>query len=215
MSPMRAALLLCGSPRGTKSASWRFGAYLGDRLAVSGVEVRPRALVPEATLLEDVRAADLLLLTFPLYADGVPARLLRALMRIAAARIGPRGIAALVNCGFLESGHTDTAIEICRLFARDAGFNWLGGLGRGGGGALGGKSLADAGGLFARTRQSLDLAATALAEGRPIPAEAAALMREDLMPRWLYLTVANVGHLVEGARHGLLFRMRENPFERE
>jgi hypothetical protein len=214
VSAIRSALMLCGSPKGAQGVSWRFGSYLCDRLAAAGVEVRRRALAPEATLLEDVRAADLLLLVFPLYADGVPARLKRALMKIADAEVGPRSVAALVNCGFLESRHTDPAIEICRLFARDAGLAWLGGLGRGGGGALGDKDLAAAGGLFTKTRRSLDLAAAALAEGRAIPEEAVALMRQDLMPRWLYSAFANVGHYVEGAKHGLAFRMRENPFEK-
>ena len=214
MTAIRSALMLCGSPKGAKGVSWKFGSYLCDGLATAGVEVRRRALVPESTILEDVRAADLLLLVFPLYGDGVPARLKRALMKIAAANVGLKGVAALVNCGFIESRQTDPAIEICRLFTREAGLTWLGGLGRGGGGALGDKSLAAAGGLFAKTRRSLDLAAAALAEGRAIPAEAVALMREDLMPRWLYLTVANVGHFIEGAKHGLAFRMRENPFEK-
>lgn len=181
---------------------------------VADVGVRRRSLAPGSTLLGDVRAADLLLLVFPLYADGVPARLKRALMEIAAANLGSRSVAALVNCGFLESRHTDPAIEMCRLFAREAGLTWLGGLGRGGGGALGDKNLAAAGGLFTKTRRSLDLAAAALAEGRAIPAEAAALLREDLMPRWLYLTAANVGHFVEGAKHGIALRMREDPFEK-
>ncbi len=214
MSAIRSALMLCGSPKGAKGASWKFGSYLCDGLAAAGVEVRRRSLAPESTLLEEVRAADLLLLVFPLYGDGVPARLKRALMKIAAANVGPGSVAALVNCGFLESRLADTAMAICRLFAREAGLTWLGGLGRGGGGALGDKNLAEAGGLFIKTRRSLDLAAAALAEGRAIPAEAVALMREDLMPRWLYLTVANVGHFVEGAKHGIAFRMRENPFEK-
>ncbi|HEY6001072.1 MAG TPA: hypothetical protein VI078_17445 [bacterium] len=212
MTAIRSALLLCGSPKGARGSSWRFGAYLCDRLAAAGIEVRRRALAPETTLLADVRASDLLLLTFPLYGDGVPARMKRALMRIAAGSSGPRSVAALVNCGFLESRHTDTAVEMCRLFAREAGLTWLGGLGRGGGGALGDKDLAAAGGLFTKTRRSLDLAAEALAAGRPIPPEAVALMREDLMPRWLYMAFANVGHFVEGTRHGLLGRMNEDPF---
>lgn len=213
MTAIRTALMLCGSPKGAKGVSWKFGAYLCDRLDAAGVEVRRRALSPASSLLEEVRAADLLLLVFPLYADGVPARLKRELMRIAKAQIGPKSVAALANCGFLESGHTDTAIEICRLFAREAGFTWLGGLGRGGGGALGEKELAAAGGLFTKTRRALDLAAEALAQGQPIPPEAVALMREDLMPRWLYLTIANAGHFVEGAKHGLALRMREDPFK--
>lgn len=214
MTSTRSALMLCGSPKGAKSVSWRLGAYLCDRLAERGVEVRRRTLAPESTLLDDVRAADLLLLVFPLYADGVPARMKRGLMRIAEARLGPKGVVALCNCGFLESRHTDTAIEICRLFAREAGFTWLGGLGRGGGGALGEKSLSEAGGPFVKTRRSLDIAAGALAAGRVIPEEAAALMRADLMPRWLYLTVANAGHFLGGAKHGIAFRMREDPFRK-
>ena len=214
MSAIRSVLMLCGSPKGSKGASWKFGSYLCDGLAAAGVEVRRRSLLPESTILEDVRAADLLLLVFPLYGDGVPARLKRTLMKIAAANVGPKSVAVLVNCGFIESRQTDPAIEICRLFTRDAGLTWRGGLGRGGGGALGDKNLAEAGRLFTKTRRSLDLAAMALAAGQAIPAEAVTLMREDLMPRWFYFIMSNAGHFIAGAKHGIVFRMRENPFEK-
>jgi hypothetical protein len=40
-------------------------------------------------------------------------------------------------------------------------------------------------------------------------------MREDLMPRWLYLAVANAGHFIAGVKHGLAFRMREKPSEKQ
>jgi hypothetical protein len=212
MSGVRSALVLCGSPKGNRGASWSFGSYLGDKLEALGVQVRRRGVSPEATLLQDVASTDLLVLTFPLYADGVPAGLKRALMRIAAAGLAPCKLAAIVNCGFLESNQTDTALEICRLFAHAAGYEWMGGLGRGGGGALGDKKLSDAGGLFLKTRRSLDFAAQALAQGRPVPQEAIELMRANLMPRWLYFAASNLGHLVLSVRNGILFRVLENPY---
>ncbi len=198
-----------------QGASWLLGSYLCDRIAAAGIAVQKRALRPEGTIIDDIRKTDLLVLTFPLYADGVPACLKRVLMSVAAAKPGPKKLAVVVNCGFIESHQNDTAIEICRLFAREAGFEWLGGLGRGGAGALGGKNLSDAGRLFHKTRQSFDLAAAALADGKPIPDEAIRLMRGNLVPLCLYQAAANVGFIVEGARRGAAFRLLDNPFQHQ
>ena len=46
-----------------------------------------------------------------------------------------------MNCGFAEAHHNDVALDIYRLFARDAGLHWAGGLAIGGGGMFAGKPL--------------------------------------------------------------------------
>ena len=88
---------------------------------------------------------------------------------------------AVVNCGFPELEHTRTALDICRAFARQAGLAWTGGLGLGGGEAIGGRPLEELGGMTRHVRRGLDLAAAALLAGRPIPEEALALLSRPMI----------------------------------
>src|ERR1039457_4897633 len=193
MSGVRTALMLCGSPKGTRGSSWELGSYLLRQLETSGVKTVRRTITPADTLIRDVQDADLLILSFPLYADGIPARFKAELMEIAAARPGRKFCMALVQCGFLASHHNDTAIEMCRLFARDAGFEWLGGLGRGAGGMLDGKPLEQAPGILEDTRKALDRSAVCLAKGKPVTEEIRQVFYRQLMPRWFYAFMANLG----------------------
>ena len=41
--------------------------------------------------------------------------------------------------------------------------------------------------------RALDLAADTMAEGRPVPAEAVALMAKPMMPAWVYTLAGNWG----------------------
>lgn len=176
-----------------------------------------RTAEPTQAMLEAVDAADLIVLASPLFVDSLPAPVIRAFELVASRRRGPTAgeaasagqptapdtggrpfsgrpqqFVAIVNCGFPESKQCATAIEICRLFARDAGFAWAGGLAMGMGGALGGGNLQ----RFPGARfviPALDLAAEALARGDEIPAEAIELMGRPAMPPWLYLTIGNLG----------------------
>lgn len=212
MSRIESALILCGSPKTERSTSREMGAYLARRLEGVGVRTSVRSCSPRDTLLADVRAADLLVLSFPLYADGIPARLKEALMGIVADNPGPKYCAALVQCGFLESAHNDTAIEMCRLFARDAGFSWLGGLGRGAGGMLAGKPLEDAPAPLQPTRAALDRAAVLLAQGEPFSEEIFQVFRKPPLPRWLYARAADFGFLLQLLRNGTLFSLFRRPY---
>jgi hypothetical protein len=212
MNRIQTALLICGSPKGTKGSSWELGSYLLRRLETRGVKTVRRAISPAETLIADVKGADLIILSFPLYADGIPARFKAVLMEIAQAQTGRKFCAALVQCGFLESRQNDTAIEMCRLFARDAGFEWLGGLGRGGGGMLDGKPLEKAPGLLTATRKALDLAADCLANGKPFTEEIQQAFRAQLMPRWIYTTAANLGFCLQIIKNGKIFSIFRKPY---
>jgi hypothetical protein len=209
---IESALILCGSPKREQGASREMGAYLARRLETAGVRALVRSCSPRETLMFDVRAADLLVLSFPLYADGIPARLKETLMQIAAGNPGPKYCAAMVQCGFLESAQNDTAIEMCRLFARDAGFTWLGGLGRGAGGMLAAKPLEQAPQPMRATREALDRAAVLLARGEPFSEEIKEVFRKTPLPRWLYAGAADLGFLVQLLRNGKLFYMLRKPY---
>jgi hypothetical protein len=179
------ALLLVGSakPAGA-SASEALGTYLLDRLAEFGFTTDKvlgfRALRTEArtqALLEAVDSCDLFVLAFPLYVDTLPYLVTRALERIAQHRQGQFGahrprFLAIANCGFPEAHHNDTALAICRQFARAANLDWAGGLARGAGQPLGGRPLAESGGVARDAITALDLAADILAAGgRVVPGD--------------------------------------------
>jgi hypothetical protein len=214
MKKIESALILCGSPKTKQSASFELGAYLARRLETARVKTIVLSCAPRDTLLTEVGAADLLVLSFPLYADGIPARLKEALMQIVANDPGPKYCAALVQCGFLESAQNDTAIEMCRLFARDAGFVWLGGLGRGAGGMLSAKPLEQAPQPMRATREALDRAAELLSRGEPFSDEVRQAFRAQPLPRWLYAGASEIGFLLQLLRNGKLFSTFRKPYRK-
>jgi multimeric flavodoxin WrbA len=206
------AVMVCGSPKGTKGSSWEIGSYLMRQLAAKGIATKSRTISPINTLIAEIQDADLLIFSFPLYADGIPARLKAVLKEIAAANVGEKYCAALVQCGFIESHQNDTAIEMCRLFARNAGCIWLGGLGRGGGGMLDGGPMEKAATPLVKTREALLVAADYLSMGLPIPLEAENVFRAVLLPRWIYAIAANLGFLTQSIRNGTVLSIWRTPY---
>ena len=69
------------------------------------------------------RAADALVLVFPLYADSLPVPLLRLFKELEACPPCRRpAVSVVVNCGFLEPFQNDIAVEMVRLFCRRNGY---------------------------------------------------------------------------------------------
>jgi len=220
VTPLRRALLLVGSPKPARSTSEALGSYLLEQLAHQGMLTDSlhvhRALRSDGAiegLLAAVDRADLIVLAFPLYVDSLPAPVTRALELIARHRQQAAGdpgtwLLAISNSGFPEPAQNDTALAICRQFAREAGFRWAGGLSVGGGGVIGGRPLAKLGRLVRPVVQALDLSAAALAEERPVPEEAQELLSRPLVAPWLYRLVANFNFRREARRSGAALRAR-------
>ena len=221
---MRRALLLVGSPKAGASTSGSLGTYLLQRLGEHGLEGGQRRVgevlrAPGGLdeLAGAVERADLFVLSFPLYVDSLPAPVIRCLEALAARRPGPPTegaprFVAIVNCGFPEASQCDTALEICRRFALEAGFPWAGGLALGGGAAVDGRPLERAGGMVRNVRAALDLAGEALARGDPVPEEAVRLMARPLAPRWFYLFMGNLRWKRAARKHGTLRRLHDRPY---
>ena len=113
-------LIVNGSPRAPRSNSRR---YIEQFLPCWGETAdQYTALRGEPLSPEDCTD---LLLVFPLYADGIPAVLMRTLKELAVWRgtARPR-IHVLVNCGFLEPEQTRPAVEMVRFFCKRYGFPW-------------------------------------------------------------------------------------------
>lgn len=225
MTTQRRALLLVGSPRGPKSTSESLGTYLLQRLQEQGMETETVRIYPALKsedrlggMFDALDRADLVILAFPLYVDSLPAAMTRVLELVAgrprAARaIGKQQLVAIVNNGFPEVSQNDTALTICRLFAREAGFEWAGGLALSAGPAIDGKPLAEAGGMVRNVTQALDLAASALAEGQAIPQEATDLMARSIMPPWMYVMTGNLGWRIQAREHKAWSKLRARPYQ--
>ena len=235
----RHALLLVGSPRGTRSTSASLGGYLMKRLEGAGLTTS--TMTVREALAEDggrerleaaIRGSDLLVLAFPLYVDSVPAPLIRVFEQMAADPVRPTGVAgapgapgtgadaaerrpsvvALVNSGFPEVHQNTYALAVSRRFAEETGACWAGGLALGGGGAVNGQDLEAAGGRARNVRLALDQAAAALASGDPVPAEAIELMARPMMPAFLYRQMANYGFRRTGKKNGVRSQLRDQPY---
>ena len=222
----RQALLIVGSPK-TSSASTSsvLGSYLLERLGGRGWETESLTLRAslsreegEAALLASVDRAGLILLVFPLYADALPYLVTRPSPRFQpiderSARPPPQRLVAIVNSGFPETHQNAVALAICQEFAAQSGMRWAGGLALGGGGIVGEQPLTAAkrsGPPVKHVIEALDLTAAALAEGRPVPAQAVTLMAKNpfaLMPfalwRWIYIRFGGKGFEKEAAKNGV------------
>ena len=219
------ALLLIGSAKPIgQSSSEALGTYLLEQLAKHGFSsatyhmhqvLRTRQRFQELLLAVD--QADLLLLACPLYVDSLPYLVTNALELIAAHRQaqntpGPCQFVAILNCGFPEAQHNDTALAICGQFAQQAHLVWQGGLALGQGGTIGGRPLAQLGGMGHSIMQALDLTASALAQGQAVPAEAVALMAKPLMPNFFYTLMANLGWRTQARQQGMWGHLQDQPF---
>lgn len=224
------ALLLVGSPRGKAGASCALGGYLARRLGAGGVEVEETSVAEVLRSTEDqhrlhraIDAAGLVVVSFPLYVDQLPAPLIQLLELVAERRKGGfaaspwpgpllQKLAVIVQCGFPETVQTRPAVDIMRHFAKGAGFEWAGALAMGMGGAVGRKPLEKAGGMVRNVVRALDLAAISLAAGGAVPDEAIALMAKPLTPRWFYNLIANWGFRHTLSKHGARGRTYDQPY---
>ena len=220
-------LLLVGSPKSGRSTSQSLGGCFLEKLKEKGFETGSISVYPllrsaggMRELKEAVDTADVVVISFPLYVDSLPAGLIRALEGIAMHRKNsdsPRKqkLVVISNSGFPESQHMDTAIAICREFARETGMEWLGGLSLGGGASIDGKPLAKAGGMVRNVISALELAASDIAEGKPLSDETLSVMARPMMPSWTYTFFGNLGWLIRANKFGVLWKLKDRPYSRE
>ena len=199
------AVLLIGSPKGKNSASMALGKSLLTALSSRGVTsethiIRPALDSEEKTVAmgEAAERADIVIFSFPLYVDHLPAPVIWALERIAERRkespsTSQPWLVSLTQSGLGETHQNRPAVETMHRFADLTGFRWAGGLAMGMGGAMIGGKPGQRDGMLRNVFRGIDFAADALAEGRPIPDEAVTLLGRKLMPRWLYVIGGNFG----------------------
>ena len=225
MNEAKQALLLVGSARRPRSTSEAMGTYLLERLGEQGfvgetviLHRAGRTEQGREELLKAVDQADVVVLSFPLYVDSLPATVIRALElidghRAEGSKRPSQRLLAIVNSGFPEAEHNDTAAAICRQFAREAGFEWSGALMLGGGGSIAGRPLEEVGGAARFAIAALDLAAGAIAEGRPLPDQAVTTMATPMIPGWAYRAMGWLGWRMQARQNGVLGKLKARPYE--
>ncbi|MCF8382265.1 MAG: NAD(P)H-dependent oxidoreductase [Chlorobium sp.] len=222
--PPRKALLLCGSPRMAKSTSASLGGYLLGGLEAHGLENETVHLYKAlhdtrklAKLLDAVDSADLCVLAFPLYIDSIPAPVLAFMQQVSEHRKttpSGGGFVAVVNCGFIESRHNETALAICASFAAESRFRWMGAISVGGGeGLVHGRPFAELGGPAIPFRKALDRVAEALAAGNPVPEDARRQLARPFVPAWIYRFVGSMNWKKRARRNGIRHRLGERPYQ--
>jgi len=224
MSKNDNVLLLVGSPKSSSSTSNSLGDYLISRLEQLSLTVGKEYIYKlvrkeegQKKLLTKVEEASMIILAFPLYVDCLPAGVIKALELIADHRKSKKdrkkqGFAIIINCGFPEAQQNNTAIAICKIFAREVGFEWKGALSLGMGGAIGGRSLEERGGMVRNVIKGLDLASQALAEGKNIPEEATELFGKKFIPISLYTKGGNMGWNREAKKYGVRKKIKDQPY---
>ena len=223
--PVRAALLV-GSPKGPNSTSNSIGAYLTERLKQNGITTEKAYICQSLgtdqrreALFRLVDESDLIILAFPLYVDSLPSQVIATLELIdenekTKPQLKKKRFAAIANSGFPEAKQNNTALAVCRLFAKQAGFIWAGGLAMGAGGIISGTPLAKFGGRVRNQTKALEIAADALAKGQPIPDEAVALMSKLGFPKWIYTWRGNRIWKQEAKKQMSINKMYDQPFAR-
>lgn len=221
----KTALLLVGSPKKSNSSSDSIGSYLLDKLSENEYSTKKlntlSSLSDNAdieTLLEAVNSSELIILTFPLYVDSLPAGVIKSFELIAEHRAknkttsAPRMI-AIANCGFPESFQTRTALDICQCFANSVGFKWNGSLALNGG-VIAGRPLKEQSGILKNVIKSLDLTCEALVNNQLVPSEAKNLMEKQFVPKWLYLFIGNKGWKKAAKKNGCKDELYARPYEK-
>jgi len=222
---LRSALLLVGSPRIEKSTSSSLGSYLLEQLKTHGVESETVYIYKAINtkermdaLRQAIEKTDLVVLAFPLYVDTLPAPVISVLQDVVkndTAKTKPTRFAAIVNCGFPEASQNASAIAVCAEFAREAEFEWMGGLSLGAGeGMVHACPLAELGGQGAPLRRALEIAAGELVLGQPISDNAQKLLAKPLMPEWMYRLGGTIGWKMRSRKFGTQKHLKARPYQK-
>ncbi len=226
MNEAKRVLLLIGSAKLNRSTSEVLGTYILDQLGETGFESETmfahkilKSNTAKNELLSSINKADLIILAFPLFVDCLPYPVISMLEYIAKNRstdnhLNEQSLVCIVNCGFPEAHQNDTAVAICRQFARETGLGWSGGLALGAGEGIAGRDLSTVKRLARNVIKSLDLAIEALADNKPVSQKAIDLMAKPLMPKWMYFIGGSSRWKREAKEHGVRDIILSRPYQR-
>jgi multimeric flavodoxin WrbA len=218
------ALLLVGSPRKGQSTSGYIGQYLIENLKKQNYEDKTIYIndifkneTSSKEFVDSINESDVIILTYPLYVDSLPASCIRALEYLTEEREKEdcnrkQKFLAVGNCGFYEKKQIENSLNVCRFFAEKNMITWLGGVGVGGGPQLQGRSLTESGGMTKRLRQALDMISDSIIKEADIPLEKLKDMTNPPEPEFVYFMIANLGFKYQAKRNGVLKNINDKSY---
>lgn len=217
-------VLLNGSPKGRGGSSGSLGDYILGKLPQKGIFKETfhvgKSIRKEEKwnlLVQSIKNADTIILSFPLYWDSLPSHLIKGLEKLYAQKeeLGKaQNFYTIVNNGFPEPWHNEVAVEICHCFATKMNYKWQGALNIGGGAAVAGKPLENTGGMTFKLRETLDMASKAIGSGKPIPKEVKDRLAKPLYPPWINLVLGGMSWRHQARKKGAKSPIRSKPFEK-
>ena len=213
---MKNILLLVGSPRKENSTSNAIGEYLLEQFNKSDFNTQKKFLYytkQEKTIgiLDAIEWSDLIILSFPLYVDSLPAYVVKNLEIIKAKYNCGHGkyFFAISNCGFPESYQNRTALDICQQFSKEMNWEWRGSLAVGMGAAINGNKLDKKKNMVKNIVKELDRTYINLVQTE----NSIAVDVEPSIPHWLYIMMGNMGWRFQAFKNGVLSKLNNMPLK--
>ena len=215
------ALLLVGSPKRKKSASFLLGNYLLNEFKMHGIKTRTFMIIDLIRFNDKLslffnllRTHDVLIMSQPLYVDSLPYPVIKAMELIhenqEALQLHGKRLLGIFNNGYPEPHHNDVAAEILKNFTDTVGMHWLGFLALGMGGVITPKNFK----LLGRNPQkALRMTAQAIIHGNNVPLKAKKLMEKKLLPKWLYKFFAHRAWKSHAKKYGCYDQLFSTPHE--
>jgi len=224
---MKHILVLIGSPKPGRSTSLSLAEALTAPMVEAGAQVdvmtaHKAIRTPSLSqkYFDALERADLIVISFPVYVDSIPASLTEAMEMTVAHRrhmTVPRQtpLVCITNCGFPEAAHTELALAMCEQFALEAGFTWVGGVGLGGGGVIHGQTLENirSGPSYAVVAALSEIGQSLLA-GDPISDAQVAAVAQPMMSRRMYILAGTIGWMWQASSHGVRRDMWQQPYNK-
>jgi multimeric flavodoxin WrbA len=221
------ALLLVGSPKGPQSTSNSLGEYLLKRLEERGFESEKiyiydflKSDTYDTSLLKSIDNANILILTFPLYFDSLPSKVIAMLELISEhhstlKEYKKQRFLSISNSGFPEASQSGTAHAICLKFASEIKIEWIGGLALGSGGAIGGRNLDEAGRMAGNVRKALELTANTIANNKLIPNEVIKQMGKPIVSPQIFTWFGDTAWKKLAKENGIQDHLYDRPYQIE
>ena len=130
--------LINASPKGKLSTSLKL---LGEVKKLLPQEIPTYQLMANREKLKEedieiLKKSDIWLFANPLYIDSLPGHLLSILMQLEQECKQSHKVYAILNCGFFEATQNKSALRVYEHWCKKSGYEWCGGIGLGGGGAI-------------------------------------------------------------------------------
>lgn len=217
-------LLLVGSPKKEHSTSNSIGQYMVMNFKKADYISRTiyvyNSLKSESGCKDMVNCfneSNIIILSYPLYVDSLPADCIKALKYIKEERSKAdcsisQIFLSVGNCGFYEKDQLQNSLNICKFFAQENNLKWYGGIPVGGGSQLQGKDLLGLGDMTRNLRAALDIVCRSILNAADIPMDKVGKLTNLPEPRFVYSFIANLSFKNAAKNNGVFKNINDKPY---